>query len=285
MSVVVNQTTEVHEKIAKLLRALRLLNDAEPTAVEMGARVQMASLVRACQRAWEQGRFEKAADLAHEALALDVTAQTLSFFGRVYLKHVERALDLHHTGLFMKGGCGCPLHQTGDECKPADTNTCPAEPDPDLSLVWPVVVPTENGFSYKWVSVSTETPSEPPLPVTIPWCPPLPPIDFQVPLDLDRILEDAPLANDIKLDLKVEEIHEPEPFQSGVEIDLGMLETSVPVPQRTEKSLGSLWSSHCLDVNNRDGRWRLSLHLSLGGMVFEGRYVDGDISVKVHSEE
>ena len=300
LSVVVNQTPEVHKTLAELLSALRLLNDAEPAALEMGARVQLAGLLRACRQAWEQGRLEKAADLALEALALDTTAHTLSFFGRVYLEHIEAALGVHHqTGSSVDG---CKLHDSGEECKPAPTETCPAEPDPDLSLMWPLVVPPEPEYYFSGPPEMYQVPAPPS--VKIPWCPPLPPVDFQVPLDLDRILEDAPLVIDNPLHLTVDEIQEPEPHESGVEIDLGPLplprleKTRVPDGESTSKDVSSwtriltapsIWCFSVCDgfdcFDHRDEWATLSMLLSLGGTVFEGNDVDGNISVNVRLQE
>jgi hypothetical protein len=298
LSVVVNQTPEVHKKLEELLSALHLLNDAEPADVEMGARVQMTGLLRACRQAWEQGRLEKAADLALEALALDTTAHTLSFFGRVYLEHIEAALGVHHqTG---SSADGCKLHDSGEECKPAPTETCPAEPDPDLSLMWPLVVPPEPEYYFSGPPEMYQVPAPPS--VKIPWCPPLPPVDFQVPLDLDRILEDAPLTIDNPLHLTVDEIQEPEPHESGVEIDLGPLplprleKTHVPDGESTSKGLSS-WTriltakrTGDVPVLDRPSGYRyfeewttLSMLLSLGG--FEGNDVDGNLSVNLRSQE
>jgi hypothetical protein len=73
--------------------------DSEKDALVRGTRVQMSYLQRACQQAVEQGRFDKAAELASATLALDESAHCLSFFRRVYLRQLEKQFVLFGAGV------------------------------------------------------------------------------------------------------------------------------------------------------------------------------------------
>jgi hypothetical protein len=296
-AIVVNQTADVQEQVADLLQALRRLDEAEARKrVVQSVSVEAAGLVKACRLALEDGRFEKAKQLAREAHALcpwsvlhDPTVRV------VYLMSIWQ-----------------PARFGGEENCEEPPTVCPGEPMFGPEERFQPVLPRSVWSRSWWQHMrrfsgeeSCEPPSDPMW--FFHWMPPcwsdnggdcrlnlkLPPVDYQIPAAFDGLLMKGMETKPVLLLLVDEE--EPVPPgpkvdpESEFELELPDFTLSIPEIDTSDLDLPEdlvSWSLGlsgvtCAELSNCFGQWRISAQFKLGDSVFRVRFDEGAFELSV----
>jgi tetratricopeptide (TPR) repeat protein len=272
-ALVVNQTADAHEQIIDLLTKLRLRQEeaARHPACDPGVAVQVTHLLKACRLAHEDGRTGKAMELAREAHALDperVRADALAH--RLY-RQSQRGVERFAEEQCEPSVPACPAARPGPQFGPEEQY----QRAPTHGSAAP-----DNRGAWSRLVFGTMMHVE------------LPPVDYRVPSDLERMLHESFQSGSLRLEME-EEQEAPAPPKPSLDLEFELevpdLDLTIPEIETGEAGLpGDLaaWSLGltgltCAEVSNRVGQWRLAAQFNVGGSVFRIRYDDGDFELSV----